>query len=253
MCLLLLKCWWSMVSRIGSRRLCAAARFLIPRYRSTLFFSEVPPGGCARVALTIDDGICRGEAADSLAPAVVELLQRHGARATFFVCSDYCSPDAAAALLAAGCELGNHLKRDQPYALAAADAFEADLLECDELIRRCHAETPPPTGAAERGRWYRSPQGVLTRRMRDVLARQRGMVHVLGDAYCDDWAVDDPAFISRTLLRMAQPGSIIIMHMPEAKCRRWCLDALRLLLEGLGERGLACVTLSELRRPASSS
>ena len=34
--------------------------------------------------------------------------------------------------------------------------------------------------------------------------------------------------------------------MPEAKCRRWCLDALRLLLEGLGERGLACVTLSEL-------
>jgi len=82
--------------------------------------------------------------------------------------------------------------------------------------------------------------------MRDVLARQRGMMHVLGDAYCDDWAVDDPAFISRTLLRMAQPGSIIIMHMPEAKCRRWCLDALRLLLKGLGERGLACVTLSEL-------
>ena len=98
-------------------------------------------------------------------------------------------------------------------------------------------------------RWYRAPQGIMSSSMRTTIA-SHGLRHAIGDAYCDDWGVRDARWCARTLLRQVQPGSIVILHMPERGFREHTLEALRLLLRGLDDRGLRCVTLSELAERA---
>ena len=88
-------------------------------------------------------------------------------------------------------------------------------------------------------------QGKLTPSMRAVV-RNAGLRPVLADCYCDDFMHSDPEWIARTLLRQVKSGSIIIIHMPERGHWEHTLEALRLLLQGLRERQLLPVTLSQL-------
>ena len=48
------------------------------------------------------------------------------------------------------------------------------------------------------------------------------------------------------MLEQVNDGSILVFHMPEKSFRRHTLQTLELVLNGLAERGLACVTLSAL-------
>ena len=82
--------------------------------------------------------------------------------------------------------------------------------------------------------------------------RKRNMVHVMTDSYGNDPHIPDAEFIAATMLRCATHGSILVVHMPEKGFREWDLDAIRLVLKGLDQRGLRSVTLSELARRAQS-
>ena len=138
----------------------------------------------------------------------------------------------------AGNEFGNHLAEDKVgyYAKLSSEAFEEELQATTAAI-----ELVP--GACVR--WFRAPQGVYTTQMRAVVNRH-GLRHALGDAYCDDWAMTDSKYVSKTLAKQARPGSVIIMHMPERGFREHTYEALRELLEDLSARGLKCTTLTKL-------
>ena len=172
---------------------------------------------------------------------VCEILRKHGAHATFFVCQKYLDgvEASAAALVAEGHELGNHMSEDLNghYPKLSEQAFDAELAQVTAAIE---------TVAGAKVRWFRAPQGMLTHRMAQVVRRQ-GLKHALGDAYCDDWAMaHNPRFVTRTLLRQSTHGSIVILHQPERGFREHTLAILRDLLEGLTARGFRCVTLSEM-------
>ena len=47
-------------------------------------------------------------------------------------------------------------------------------------------------------------------------------------------------------MNKVKPGSIIIIHMPEKGVREWNFEAMDLILNGLNEKGLDIVTLSQL-------
>ena len=84
-----------------------------------------------KTRLTVDDGLCRNGASASMVSSVAALLEEYNAHATFFVCSDYLvgvEADAAA-LVAAGHELGNHMTSDIPFHFhrLRADKFAAEL------------------------------------------------------------------------------------------------------------------------------
>ena len=239
-----LKVLWSAASAIGLRRL----RHMLPsHYRDTTFFwdSRTVHG---YVALTIDDGLCRSGPEASLVNEIRAVLREHEAHATFFVCSNYLKgvESAAADLVADGHELGNHMAEDRNFHYSKLP--EADFEE--ELVAVTAAIEAVPGAAV---RWFRAPQGMLTKRMARVVQR-RGLKHALGDAYCDDWAMAHNArFVTRTLLHQCAHGSIIILHQPERGFREHTLQVLRDLLHGLTARGLRCLTLSEMEAIAASS
>ena len=172
---------------------------------------------------------------------VRQLLKEHNAHATFFVCSKYLEgvERQAAALVADGHEFGNHMVEDLAfvYPKMPPAEFKAELQKCTRAIEAL------PGGP--RVKWFRAPQGYLTKPMADAL-REEHLSHALGDAYCDDWALPhNVPYIARTLLRQVMHGSIVIVHMPEKGFREHTYRVLERVLDGLKERNLRCVTLSE--------
>mmetsp|Transcript_44051 Transcript_44051/g.104230 ORF Transcript_44051/g.104230 Transcript_44051/m.104230 type:complete len:410 (+) Transcript_44051:115-1344(+) len=200
--------------------------------------AEQFPGVQGVIALTIDDAPGRFGAERSQVDEVRRILRRYGARATFFVMSDYIQGHERAlqALCHDGNELQNHGARDEPYYWESEEDFQHMLLRSQAKL---DSFAPPAA------RWFRAPKGLMSEGMKAVLAGH-GYKNVMFDRYALDTEVDDPEWIAEQLLHKIESGSIALIHMPEKDFRAWNLRALDLLLRGLQERGLRAVTLSEL-------
>lgn len=261
----ILKTVWTSLTFAGTRRLASFVKRSIPAYQDTIFCFDCDEDE-RFIALTIDDGIARNGKSSSLVPEVLDILQRHGAAATFFVCTEYTFQDegvvdhAKTLISKGGCELGNHLGEDLSghYSRLSKEEFRAELRKANDSIDRIIHAAGSSASCCD-VRWFRAPQGVLTSDMREevlAVSSEAGsegrpyykVLHVLGDCYCDDWAVSDAGYVARTMLRQIKPGSIAILHMPERGFRESGLEKLKLLLEGLSDRGYRCVTLSEMYR-----
>jgi peptidoglycan/xylan/chitin deacetylase (PgdA/CDA1 family) len=80
-------------------------------------------------------------------------------------------------------------------------------------------------------------------------ARSLGLRTVQWDVAGFDWKRHDAERIARDVLRAARAGSIILLHDGDSdgkRDRRQTIKALPLIIEGLRERGLRIVPLSEL-------
>ena len=234
-------------------------------YRDTLtHFDTSSP----LVALTIDDGLSRGGPPTSMTRAVLQLLKKYEATATFFVCTDYLEGqrEDVSLLLQDGHELGNHMQADLPfhYHRLEKEEFQRLLVAAnvalEELEQTVHKDGQETN---LRQRWFRAPQGLLTTEMKQALDNQM-MKHALGDCYCDDWkfAQDMDSIsnqdkcravmkeVAQIMLSQADKGSIAIFHMPERGFRQGLLYALEYFLQGIQERDWKCCTLSALHEAA---
>ena len=120
------------------------------------------------VALTIDDA---PNAATT--PELLAVLERHGARATFFVIADQISGNESLLerIVAEGHELGNHMTRDEPSIELGPDEFERELLRAGAMLA--------PFGGT---RWFRPGSGYYDDVMLDILDRH-GYRCALGSVY----------------------------------------------------------------------
>lgn len=209
--------------------------------------APVDPGG---VALTFDDG-----PDPAVTPRVLEVLQRRGARATFFVCGAAADrhPDLVRAAAAAGHTIGAHTwdHRPLPHQTPADLAGQLD---------RTHALLADLAGAPVRH--FRPPHGFTTRAARARL-RRAGIAEVLWSALGWDWAERDPRVIAGRVAADLAPGGIVLLHdgcgdlLPPGATlppgtdpdRSPTVAALDLLLDTLDARGLPAVPLP----PASPS
>ncbi|MEW1615363.1 MULTISPECIES: polysaccharide deacetylase family protein [unclassified Streptomyces] len=197
-------------------------------------------GGCfdhgrrddRRVALTFDDG------PDPVyTRQVVEILERYGARATFFCVGHHVAalPEEVRRIASYGHELGNH---------SWSHPFLPDLTpaELREQLDRTAEELDRVTGAVPT--WFRPPYGALTP---EVLAALEGHPTTLAmwDVDARDWSRPGPEQIAATVLEGAGPGSVVLMH-EGAGDRAQTVQALPSIIEGLLERGLELVTVGEL-------
>jgi len=199
------------------------------------------------VALTIDDAPCRFTDANSRVKEVAELLDKFGARATFMVVGSFIEAHKAALaeLLRAKHELGNHCMLDRSY---EGDSPE-DFAEAVDGTSKALRELQRSAGVEEGVRWFRAPHGRYTAGMAAVL-RERGLTNVMCDTYASCPVVQDGDFIGGFLARSVLEGGVILIHMPERGHREWCMLGLQRLLEGLQQRSLRAVTVSELHRRA---
>lgn len=156
--------------------------------------------GRRELALTFDDG------PDPVTtPAVLDALREAGARATFFVIAGRASahPQLIARMLAEGHEVAAHAEQ---HAHAWTRTPWGGVLDVVRAVRRVAAVTGQPV------RYHRPPHGAYT--LATVLGqRAAGVRGVHWSVEGQDWRPRlTPEEVRERLLRLAGPGSIVVLH-----------------------------------------
>jgi peptidoglycan/xylan/chitin deacetylase (PgdA/CDA1 family) len=189
-----------------------------------------------RFALTFDDG-----PSPDATPAILDLLARRGARATFFVLAGNVRRHGEVLRRASreGHEIALHGDRHWPLPLLPPPAIRGE-------IERCAAAVVAALGV--KPLHYRPPFGFMMPGQ-SWFVRRLGYVSVLGDVYPEDArAPGVDRIVSRVLPRLSG-GSILILHDGSpirGANRSQTVAALETILTGASGRGLKAVTVDEL-------
>lgn len=182
------------------------------------------------VALTIDDG-----PDEETTDAILDVLEKHGARATFFVIGNKVegNEERLLRMAAEGHEVGNHGTADRPSILLSSGVFEEDLRATHEVL-------------SEYGdvRWFRPGWGPYDKKMVEQ-ASALGYRTALGDVFPYDVFVPSTGFQERYVMKHVEPGSIVIVHDGGGRGRRTA-ETLEMVLPQLAAAGYEVVTLSEM-------
>ena len=199
----------------------------------------LPTVCCARstdepvVGLTFDDG-----PHPELTDAILDVLARHEAQATFFVIGDRVvgNERVVRRIVDEGHEVGDHLMHDEPSIRLSRIRFREDLTEARDLLAPYQDVS-----------WWRPGSGWTTWTLvRAALAL--GMGCVLGTVAVAAGPPPEPgSWREQRLLGQISAGAVVVLHEGTDE-RRPVVDTLDWLLTRLAERGLRSVTLTELSR-----
>jgi peptidoglycan-N-acetylglucosamine deacetylase len=187
------------------------------------------------VALSFDDG-----PDPNFTVQVLEILQRHDAKATFFLIGERALryPAVVSRIKTAGHEVGNHYFRNSPT-LHHSDADFAGYLE----------QTERAIGITTGPKLFRPPGGVAWAGQLRI-ARAHGYECVLGCAYPHD-PMHPPVWYMRWLIaKNLVPGVIVILHDGIRDPGR-SIEALPHILDAGRARGLRFVSIGALVREAA--
>ncbi|HYI10580.1 MAG TPA: polysaccharide deacetylase family protein [Thermoanaerobaculia bacterium] len=177
------------------------------------------------VWLTIDDGPTEDTR------AVLDLFERHGVRATFFVKGVLAAerPELVQEIVARGHSVANH-SHTHPSASFWCSLPGRVGMEVDG----CNRALADATGAAPR--WFRAPVGIKNPAVHPVLKR-RGMRLIGWSARGFDSFVSDGDQVLARLLPDLGPGAILMLHQG----REHSLRVLERAIVGVKERGYTFV------------
>jgi peptidoglycan-N-acetylglucosamine deacetylase len=190
------------------------------------------------VALTFDDG-----PHPESTPQVIELLERHGARGTFFVVGESAHQHRALVrrTAEAGHAIGNHSWDHRSFPTLDSRERRRQLRACEETI------APYSQGL------FRPPYGHLDWRSRRDLTQLNYRV-VTWSVSGMDWRDDSPSVLYERLAQGLGPGRILLLHdaLAAYEDERFCprdatLEAVRLLMSR-HHRDYQFVTVPELLR-----
>jgi peptidoglycan/xylan/chitin deacetylase (PgdA/CDA1 family) len=195
------------------------------------------PQGERRVALTIDDG-----PDPEVTPAVLDLLARHGVRATFFCIGERVAqyPQLARRIAAAGHEIGNHTAHHRyTFSLFGPAAIRREIVQAQASILAICQVVP---------RFFRAPAGLRNPYLQPCLAElDLQLASWTRRGY--DTVNSDPDLVLRRLMRNLASRDILLLHDGRAAHTPdgtpVILAVLPGLLAELARLRLRCVTLSE--------
>jgi peptidoglycan-N-acetylglucosamine deacetylase len=211
--------WWHRGRRLarGAAERLVPARVLVVRGRR----------GDRRVALTFDDG------PDPLTRAYLDVLERHGARATFFVLGRTIEDriDDLGDMVRRGHEVAGHGFSHKRFTRMNGAELRGELARTAALL-------PPGPGRA----LVRPPHGVATARSLLRCARA-GYRTVLWSCDSGDGQARTPGEVAAWLApERVRPGDIVLLHEGQP----WTLDALPTVLDRLRRAGYTFSTVSEI-------
>ena len=180
-----------------------------------------------RVWLTIDDG----PSDDTV--AILDLLDRHRAKATFFLVGEraLARPDLVAAIAGRGHGIGNH-SHTHPQAWFWAlgpRRMRSEVLRAQAALTALCGQPP---------RWFRSVVG-MTNPFVAAPLRDAGLTRVAWSARGYDAVRADPARVVALIERDLAPGAIVLLH--EGAPHGRSVEMIDLLLQRLDALGYASV------------
>jgi peptidoglycan/xylan/chitin deacetylase (PgdA/CDA1 family) len=181
------------------------------------------------VALTFDDG------PNDLTRAYLDVLERFGACATFFLVGELCAahPHLVSAIAAGGHELSGHGYTHRRFPSLSADQLREELTRTAALL-------PPRPG---RRPLVRPPHGAVSISS-TLTCASAGFTTVLWSHDSGDW---DTTRADDVCARFESPqtlegGAIVLLHEGQP----WTLQALPKILSKLSEAGHDLVTVGDL-------
>lgn len=189
------------------------------------------------VVLTFDDG-----PEPTTTPKILERLDAHRAKATFFCVGDRVDRygELAAEIARRGHRVENHTQtHPSMFFFHRPSRLEAEIARCQESIARACGRTP---------RFFRAPAGIRSPLLEGVLARH--------DLRLTSWTrrgfdavASDPARVARRLTRGLSAGDVLVLHDGGSASRpgreRVVLEALDRVLDAAGAASLRPAALSD--------
>ena len=165
---------------------------------------------------------------------LIDILNRYGVRATFFVVGDWAEkyPESVKALAAAGNEVMNHSSSHAHFSSLSSEQIREDLSACNEKISALTGVTPS---------LFRCPYGEYDDHVIQTVEAM-GMTAVQWDVDSLDWKGITSEEISRRVLQNVRPGSIVLFHNAAIHTP----EALPGIIEALQAEGYTIVPVSEL-------
>jgi len=183
-----------------------------------------------RIALTFDDGPSR------YTPYILDILEEHGARATFFVLGRNVerNADTVRRAVALGSEVAGHSwNHPSNWGYMNEDTIRQQIQDTSNTLEYVLGQPSPLI--------FRPPFGIVNSRVRTV-ARERGYVLVNWSVDTKDWRDRDACIVYERVMYHAADGAIVLMH----DIRETTMEAMERIVPSLIERGFELVTVSEL-------
>ncbi|MET9177044.1 polysaccharide deacetylase family protein [Kitasatospora aureofaciens] len=151
------------------------------------------------VALTIDDG-----PDPKYTPAVLDLLQQHGIRATFFLIGENAveHPDLVREIADRGHHIANHTWTHPDLRHMSEGAVRDELERTSDLLHRTTGRLPT---------WFRAPGGDWSPVSLKVAA-DLGLRNMGWSVDPRDWSRPGTPAIIDTILKEVRPGAIVLNH-----------------------------------------
>lgn len=182
------------------------------------------------VAITFDDG-----PSASLTPQVLDILKRHGARATFFVQGLNASRNQSilARAVAEGHEIGNHTYSHIKMTGSSAERVCSEVSRANGIIEAATGRKPT---------LMRPPYGAVNANLVNMMYNKFGLKTIMWSVDTRDWQHPGVSVVVQRAVGGAKPGAIILLHDIHAST----LQAVEGIVTGLQARGFELVTVSQL-------
>lgn len=186
------------------------------------------------LALTFDDG-----PNPSITPALLDLLDHHGAKATFFLIGRFAAaePGLVREIAARGHAIGNHTHTHPNLAFLSLARLHGQLQECDDAIATILGRPPA---------WMRPPFGARSPVLNNVVRQRGGSGVAMWSKWGRDWFPQPSAPVIQRLARV-EGGDILLLHDGDHRTprgdRRHTVDALAHWLPRWRDADLRFVTL----------
>lgn len=179
------------------------------------------------VALTFDDGPSRANTGN-----ILQVLQAHGAHATFFVLGDRARVDGDILQmeLAAGCEIASHSWNHPMLSKMKWRKVRSQIRKTDSIVKKL--------ANGYQITLLRPPYGAISKKMRKKLDRPM----VLWSLDTLDWKTRNARKIFKKVKKDVKDGDIILMHDIHAETA----EAIKKVVPWLQKQGYDVLTVSEL-------
>ena len=181
------------------------------------------------IALTFDDG-----PNTVTTPQVLDIIEKHGVPASFFVCGDNITPESAEVMKRAatlGCEIQNHSRTHSDMTGISSQDIKEEIDFTSDKIEEAVGIRP---------RFFRPPYIAVNEKMHEVI----DLTFICGLG-AEDW-LDEISAEERynRIISQAADGLVILLH--DMEWNEKTVEAVDMIIPELQRQGYKFVTVSKL-------